>query len=122
MHKDDEMIAENARLNKLIADAAEHWLALQQKHQIPWEGAIDGAMQAACASIEALTAALEKATPEGFVKLDDFLEKVALENKVEALTAEVERLKEERDLWEQHARDLEQGIVRAALQPQEKVG
>lgn len=43
-------------LNALIADTAEHWMTLQFKHPIQWEGAIDSAMAAACAEIEALQA------------------------------------------------------------------
>ncbi|CAB4158451.1 hypothetical protein UFOVP714_11 [uncultured Caudovirales phage] len=40
------------RLNALITATADHWMALQFKHPIQWEGAIDSAMAAACAEIE----------------------------------------------------------------------
>jgi hypothetical protein len=53
-------MTEIERLNALIADTAEHWMALQFKHPIQWEGAIDSAMAAACAEIEALTAEVER--------------------------------------------------------------
>ena len=43
--------AENDRLNALIDAAAQHWMDLQFKHPIQWEGAIDGAMKAACDTI-----------------------------------------------------------------------
>ena len=43
----------------MIDATALHWLALQDKHHVPWEGAIDGAMAAACAEIEKLREALE---------------------------------------------------------------
>jgi len=43
--------AENDRLNALIDATARHWMDLQFKHPIQWEGAIDGAMKAACDTI-----------------------------------------------------------------------
>jgi hypothetical protein len=46
------------RLGSVIDATALHWLALQDKHPIQWEGAIDGAMAAACAEIERLRGAL----------------------------------------------------------------
>ena len=112
--KDDELIVENARLNKLIKDAADHWLALQRKHLIPWEGAIDGAMQAACRHIEALTAEVER-------------KDAALQEITKSADAIVQH-HADRDMSEtEHLvikvfasiRDL---AGRAALQPQEKVG
>ena len=49
----DELVeTEIDRLNALIDATAQHWLNLQQKHPIPWEGAIDAAMAAACDTIE----------------------------------------------------------------------
>lgn len=51
--------AEIERLGSVIDATALHWLALQDKHQVPWEGAIDGAMAAACAEIEKLREALK---------------------------------------------------------------
>jgi len=51
-------IAEIERLRSVIDATALHWLALQDKHPIQWEGAIDGAMAAACAEIERLREAL----------------------------------------------------------------
>jgi len=51
--------AEIERLGSVIDATALHWLALQDKHHVPWEGAIDGAMAAACAEIEKLREALE---------------------------------------------------------------
>lgn len=36
---------------QLIENSAQHWLALQAGNPIKWEGAIDGAMQAACDEI-----------------------------------------------------------------------
>jgi hypothetical protein len=41
-------------LHSVINTAANHWLALQHNHPIQWEGAVDGAMEAACAEIEQL--------------------------------------------------------------------
>lgn len=46
--------AEIERLGSVIDATARHWLALHDKHPIQWEGAIDGAMAAACAEIERL--------------------------------------------------------------------
>lgn len=43
--------AERKRLAELIDDTAKHWLDLQAKYPIRWEGAIDNAMQAACSEI-----------------------------------------------------------------------
>ena len=51
--------AEIERLGSVIDATALHWLALQDKYPIQWEGAIDGAMSAACAEIEKLREALE---------------------------------------------------------------
>jgi hypothetical protein len=48
--------AEIERLGSVIDATALHWLALQDKHHVPWEGAIDGAMAAACAEIAAQAA------------------------------------------------------------------
>lgn len=53
--------AEIERLRELIKVTGDHWLALQHKHPIQWEGAIDGAMAAACAEIDWLRAVLELA-------------------------------------------------------------
>lgn len=39
------------RLRSVIDATANHWLALQHDYPIKWEGAIDGAMAAACAEI-----------------------------------------------------------------------
>lgn len=50
--------ADNNRLRDLIEDAASHWLDLNNKHQIPWEGGIDAAMKAACDQIRSLTTRL----------------------------------------------------------------
>jgi hypothetical protein len=47
-------VRENERLHSVIDATANHWLALQHNHPIQWEGAIDGAMEAACAEIEQL--------------------------------------------------------------------
>ena len=52
--------AEIERLRELIKVTGDHWLELQHKHPIQWEGAIDGAMAAACAEIERLREALMK--------------------------------------------------------------
>lgn len=52
--------ADIERLNALVADTAEHWMALQSKHPIQWESAIDSAMAAGCAEIEALQAEVER--------------------------------------------------------------
>jgi hypothetical protein len=49
--------AEIERLRELIKVTGDHWLELQHKHPIQWEGAIDGAMAAACAEIERLRVA-----------------------------------------------------------------
>jgi hypothetical protein len=46
--------AEIERLESLIGVTANYWLALQDKHPVQWEGAIDAAMEAACAEIELL--------------------------------------------------------------------
>lgn len=46
------------RLNGIINDTAKHWLDLQHDHPIVWEGAVDAAMDAACAEIRRLRAAL----------------------------------------------------------------
>ncbi len=51
--------AEIERLGSVIDATAHHWLALQDKHPIQWEGAIDGAMAAACAEIEKLEKAMK---------------------------------------------------------------
>lgn len=61
MTKDDKALVETEadRLHALIHATAQHWLYFQQKHPIPWEGAIDGAMVAACDRIERLTAEVE---------------------------------------------------------------
>ena len=48
------LTAENARLNTLINETGDHWLALQNDHPIIWEGAIDAAMKAACDEIRRL--------------------------------------------------------------------
>jgi hypothetical protein len=48
------------RLNALIDATAQIWLDFQRKHPVPWEGAIDSAMAAACSRIEALTAENER--------------------------------------------------------------
>ena len=50
----EALTAENERLNQLINDTGDYWLALQVNHPIQWEGAIDAAMAAACAEIERL--------------------------------------------------------------------
>lgn len=55
--------AEIERLRSLIDVTANHWLALQDKHPLNWEGAIDGAMAAACAEIVKLREALREVTP-----------------------------------------------------------
>jgi hypothetical protein len=55
--------AEIERLRELIKITGDHWLALQHKHPIQWEGAIDGAMAAACAEIERLREALTVLAP-----------------------------------------------------------
>lgn len=52
------------RLRSLIETTANHWLALQDKHPIQWEGAIDGAMAAACAEIVKLREAHETVEAE----------------------------------------------------------
>jgi len=52
--KVEAQAAEIERLRELIKVTGDHWLALQHKHPIQWEGAIDGAMAAACAEIEKL--------------------------------------------------------------------
>lgn len=52
----EALTAENERLRKLISDTGDHWLALAAVHPIPWEGAIDAAMEAACNEIKRLTA------------------------------------------------------------------
>lgn len=52
--KIERLEAEIERLRELIKVTGDHWLALQHKHPIQWEGAIDGAMAAACAEIERL--------------------------------------------------------------------
>ena len=62
------------RLNALIDATAQIWLDFQQTHPVPWEGAIDGAMAAACGRIEALTAEVER--------LREALVKVAAECRV----------------------------------------
>lgn len=51
--------AEIARLRKLIDDAASHWLGADL--EIPFEGAIDGAMKAAINEIKSLRKQLTKA-------------------------------------------------------------
>lgn len=53
--KVEAQAAEIERLNALIAATADHWMALQFKHPIAWDGAIDEAMAAACAKICELT-------------------------------------------------------------------
>jgi hypothetical protein len=53
-HRIEAQAAEIERLRELIKVTGDHWLALQHKHPIQWEGAIDGAMAAACAEIERL--------------------------------------------------------------------
>jgi hypothetical protein len=52
--------AEIDRLKTLIDATAEHWMTLQFKHPIEWDGAIDGAMAAACAEIEKLREAVKE--------------------------------------------------------------
>lgn len=47
--------AEIARLLGMIDAAAKHWLELTNTHRIPWEGAIDSAMEAACKEIARLS-------------------------------------------------------------------
>jgi len=49
-----DQAAEIERLRELIKVTGDHWLELQHKHPIQWEGAIDAAMAAACAEIEKL--------------------------------------------------------------------
>jgi len=58
MTDDDKALVETEadRLHALIDATAQIWLDFQRKHSVPWEGAIDGAMVAACDRIEALTA------------------------------------------------------------------
>lgn len=68
----DRLTAENARLNSLINDTANHWLALQIAHPIAWEGAIDEAMRAACDEIARHRAKLEL-TPENVERVKDGL-------------------------------------------------
>ena len=58
--------AEIERLRSLIDVTANHWLALQDKHPLNWEGAIDGAMAAACAEIVKLREALREVTPPAY--------------------------------------------------------
>lgn len=41
-------------LQKLVQRTAGHWLSLSLTHPIPWEGAIDAAMEAACNEIRRL--------------------------------------------------------------------
>lgn len=55
--------AEIERLCSVINATAFHWMALQDKHPLNWEGAIDGAMAAACAEIVKLHEALRDVTP-----------------------------------------------------------
>jgi hypothetical protein len=45
----------------IVARGAKHWLDLQDTHQIAWEGALDGAMAAACTEIKSLAAKWEDA-------------------------------------------------------------
>jgi len=73
------------RLRSVIDATANHWLALQHERPVKWEGAIDGAMEAACAKI---------------VELDAFLvianeQQVAVENENGKLREEVRRLRVE---------------------------
>lgn len=63
------------RLRSVIDATANHWLALQHNHPIQWEGAIDGAMEAACAKIVDLNASLVIANEQ----------QVAVENENEEL-------------------------------------
>ena len=50
-----EARVERDRLDVLIGDTGNHWLALTNDIRIPWEGAIDEAMRAACDKIRELT-------------------------------------------------------------------
>lgn len=52
----DALKAEEQRLLALIAAASQPWLELVNDHNIPWEGGIDSAMQAACGKIRELLA------------------------------------------------------------------
>jgi len=53
---DDKLRAENERLHGVIDATAKHWLSIEG---VPWEGAIDGAMEAAVGEIARLRKAKE---------------------------------------------------------------
>lgn len=58
----DALKAEEQRLLSLIAAASQPWLELANEHNIPWEGGIDSAMQAACGKIRELLATRARQT------------------------------------------------------------
>jgi hypothetical protein len=73
--------AEIERLGSVIDATARHWLALHDKHPIHWEGAIDGAMAAACAEIEKLREEVEQVVTGRFIAAENAIEAAAAEER-----------------------------------------
>ena len=131
--------AEIERLRSLIETTANHWLALQDKHPVQWEGAIDGAMAAACAEIVKLEKAMKvqasavrtlQANEETEINIlrqqkREWHQAVSsLDSEREAnaiLTAEIEKLREALELADAHVRRANMNMnvverkIRAAL-------